>query len=278
MTPAEIKKIVKNHYGKFAQTGLALESGLNGSGQYPFSLRFYEQPDLSSVPQNALRLTCGCGNPIGFANIQPSSSVVDLGCGGGVDVILAAHKVKEQGRVLGIDLAPEMVERTKQALAEAGLQHRHIFLRVADIEEISSLPKTFADFLISNCVINLCPDKVAVYRNIFRILRPGGILAVSDIVWTEEIDTNLRKRFQSSGAGCLGGAVSEENLRLILKKSTFIDIQVLGHYYLSMEELETIACYPGKAFVLPPSQEDLLLLKGRVAGITIIARRPPINC
>jgi hypothetical protein len=117
-----------------------------------------------------------------------------------------------------------------------------------------------------------------VDRNIFRILRPGGILAVSDIVWTEEIDTNLRKRFQSSGAGCLGGAVSEENLRLILKKSTFIDIKVLGHYYLSMEELETIACYPGKAFVLLPSQEDLLLLKGRVAGITIIARRPPINC
>ncbi len=272
MIPADIKKTVKNRYGKFAETGL------NGSGPYPFVLGFYEQSDLSLVPQNVLRLTCGCGNPISFANIQPSSSVVDLGCGGGVDVILAAHKVKEQGRVLGIDIAPEMVERTKQALAEAGLQHRHIFLRVADIEEISSLPKTFADFLISNCVINLCPDKVTVYRNIFRILRPGGILAVSDIVWTEEIDTNLRKRFQSSGAGCLGGAVSEENLRLILKKSTFIDIQVLGHYYLSMEELETIACYPGKAFVLPPSQEDLLLLKGRVAGITIIARRPPINC
>ena len=278
MTPAEIKKIVKNRYGKFAETGLTRESGLNGSGHYPFGLGFYKQPDLSLVPQKALCLTCGCGNPIGFANIQPCSSVVDLGCGGGTDVILAAHKVKEQGRVFGIDIAPEMVERTKQALAEAGLQHRRIFLRVADIEEISSLPKTFADVLISNCAINLCPDKVTVYRNIFRVLRPGGILAVSDIVWTEEIDTNLLKRFQSSWAGCLGGAVSEENLRLILKKATFIDIQVLGHYYLSMEELETIACYPGKDFVLPPGKEDLLLLKGRVAGITIIARRPPINC
>lgn len=230
------------------------------------------------MQQNALHLTCGCGNPIGFANIQPCSSVVDLGCCGGVDVILAAHKVEEQGRVLGIDMAPAMIERTKQTLAEASLQHRHIFLRVADIEEISSLPKTFADVLISNCVVNLCPDKVTVYRNIFRILRPGGILAVSDIVWTEEIDTHLHKRFQSSWAGCLGGAVSEENLMLILKKSTFIDIQVVRRYYLSMEELETIACYPGKDFVLPSSQEDLLLLQGKVAGITIMARRPPINC
>ncbi len=278
MTPADIKKTVKNLYGKFAETGLTREFCLGGSEQHSFGLGFYQQSELSLVPQNAQRFICGCGNPVSFANIQPCSSVVDLGCGGGVDVILAAHKVKEQGRVLGIDFAPEMVERTEQALVEAGLQHRHIFLRVADIEEISSLPKTFADFLISNCAINLCPDKVTVYRNIFRILRPGGILAVSDIVWTEEIDTNLRKRFQSFGAGCLGGAVSEENLRLILKKSTFIDIQVVGRYYLSTKELETIACYPGKDFVLPPSHKDLLLLKGKVAGITIIARRPPINC
>jgi len=278
MTPAAIKKTVKNLYGKFAETGLTRESCFGGSEQYSFGLGFYQQSELSLVPQNAQRFICGCGNPVSFANIQPCSSVVDLGCGCGVDIILAAHKVGEQGRVLGIDIASEMVERTKQALAETGLQHRHIFLRVADIEQISSLPKTFADFLISNCVINLCPDKVAVYRNIFRILRPGGLLTLSDIVLTEAINTHLRKRLQSSWTGCLGGAISEEGLLLILKKSTFIDIQVVDRYYLSTEELETIACYPGKDFVLPPSQKDLLLLEGRVAGITIMARRPPINC
>jgi ubiquinone/menaquinone biosynthesis C-methylase UbiE len=278
MIPEEVKQIVRGHYGKFAETYLSQESCYKDSNNHAFGLGFYEQSELSLVPQNGLRLTCGCGNSIGFAAIQPCCSVVDLGCGGGVDVILAAHKVGEQGRVLGIDISPEMIERAKLAVAEAGLQHRRIFFRVADIEDISPLPKNFADVLISNCFLNLCPDKVTVCKNIFRILRPGGRLVVSDIVLTEKINTHLQQRLQSTWTGCLGGAILEKDLRLTLKKLSFMDIQVVGRHYLTTEELETIACYPGKDFVLPPSQEDLLLLQGKVASITIMAKRPPINC
>ncbi len=278
MIPEEVKQIVKSRYGKFAETYLSRESCPDGSDNSVFSLGMYEQSELSLVPQHALYLASGCGNSIDYAAIQPSCSVVDLGCGAGVDIILAAHKVGEQGRAFGIDIAPEMIERAKQAVAEADLQHRRIFFRVADIEDISPLPKNFADVLISNCVINLCPDKVTVYKNIFRILRPGGILVISDIVLTEEINTHVHARLQATWTGCLGGAIFEKDLRLMLKKLSFMDIQVVNRYHLSTEELETIACYPGKDFVLPPSQEDLLLLKGKVASITIMAMRPPINC
>ena len=156
------------------------------------------------MPELALNLSRGCGNPTGFADLQPGEVVVDFGCGGGIDVILAAHKVGERGRVVGIDFAPQMIERAKQTVAETGLQDRNIELRVADLAK-SQLPNSFADIVISNCVINLCPDKYAIYEEAFRIVRPGGRLAVSDIVLTEDIDTQLREQFQSNWAGCLGG-------------------------------------------------------------------------
>ncbi|MFQ5898853.1 MAG: methyltransferase domain-containing protein [Candidatus Methylomirabilia bacterium] len=134
--------------------------------------------------------------------------VVDFGCGGGIDVILAAHRVGEQGRVIGIDSAPQMIERARQAVAEARLPDEKITLRVAAMEQ-SPLPDSFADVVISNCVINLCPDKDAVYEEAFRILRPGGRIAISDIVLTAHIDPELHERFRSTWAGCLGGGFSK---------------------------------------------------------------------
>jgi SAM-dependent methyltransferase len=278
MTPDEIKLAVKQRYGEFAETYLSRVSGDGGSDNPAFGRGRYKQSELSSISPNALRLTCGCGNPTGYTDSQPFSSVVDLGCGGGVDVILAARKVGEQGRVFGIDIAPEMIARAKQAVAEEGLHHRRIYFKVADMGEISRLPKSFADVLISNCAINLCPDKINVFKNIFRILRPGGLLVVSDIVFTEKIQTQLRRRLQADWTGCLGGALEEDDLQLILNKLSFDDIQVVRRDHLTMEELETIASYPGKDFVLPPGQNDLLLLNGKVASITINAKRPPLNC
>ena len=146
----------------------------------------YSQEELSSSPDIALNLPRGCGNPTGFAKLEPGYIVVDLGCGSGIDVILAAHKVGEQGRVVGVDFAPQMIERAKQAVAKAGLQNRDIELRVEDIGN-SQLQISFADVIISNCVINLCPDKNAAYEEAFRILRLGGRIAISDIILTEDI-------------------------------------------------------------------------------------------
>jgi len=159
------------------------------------------------VPEIGINLSRGCGNPTGFANLQSGEVVVDFGCGAGIDVILAAHRVGRQGRVVGLDFAPQMIEQAKQAVIASGLQERDIELRTADLEN-SEMPDGFADAVISNCVINLCPDKKAVYEEACRILRPGGRLAISDVVLTEEIDPRMRERFQEYWAGCLGGSGS----------------------------------------------------------------------
>ncbi len=169
--------------------------------------------------------------------------VVDFGCWGGIDVILVAHKVGSQGRVTGIDGAPKMIERAKQAVAEAGLQDRNIEFRTTYLDK-TQLPNDFADVVTSNCVINLCLDKDAVYEEAFRILRSSGRIAISDIALTEHIAPELRERFQSTWAGCLGGAIPEEDYWQTVKKAGFAEIQIVVRHLLTPKELEAMACCP----------------------------------
>ena len=200
---------------------------------------------------------------------------MDFGCGGGIDVILAAHKVGEDGKVVGIDFAPQMIERAKQAVIESGFQERDIELRVADMGK-SQLPKDFADVVISNCVINLCPDKVAVYEEAFRILRPDGRLAISDIVLTENIDSQLRERFQATWAGCLGGAILEKSYWHTMRKAGFAKFQIVSRHTLSPMELKAMACCPGEEFTLPPDNEDLEIVQGKVDSVKFTAVKPSL--
>ena len=225
------------------------------------------------VPETALNLSRGCGNPSGFADIRPGDTVVDFGCGGGIDVILAARKVGAHGRVIGVDFAEPMILRARQAVAEAGLQDRNIELRVADMEG-TRLPDAFADVLLSNCVINLCPDKDEVYKEAFRVMRPGGRIAISDVVLTESIAPGLRTRFQATWAGCLGGAVQEEEYWQIVRRAGFVEILVVARYPLKGEELAAMACCPGEEFTPPPAGEDLRLVEGKVASVKFTATKP----
>jgi ubiquinone/menaquinone biosynthesis C-methylase UbiE len=199
--------------------------------------------------------------------------VVDFGCGGGIDVILAAQMVGQQGKVVGIDFAFQMIERAKLAVAEAGLQDRDIELRAAEMES-SLLPSSFSDVVISNCVINLCSDKDAVYKEAFRILRPGGRLAISDIVLTEAIDLQLRARFQSTWTGCLGGAIPEKDYWQVLGKAGFAEIQIVKRHTLTPEELVAMACCPGDEFTPAPASEDLAVVQGKVTSIKFTALKP----
>ena len=200
---------------------------------------------------------------------------MDFGCGGGIDVILAAHKVGKQGKVVGVDFAPQMIERAKQAVTESGLQSRDIELRVADMGN-SHLPESFTDVIISNCVINLCPDKDAVYEEAFRIMRSGGRLAISDIVLNEDIDSQLRERFQSTWAGCLGGAILEEDYWQTVRKAGFTDIQIVARHTLTPEELKAMACCPGEEFTPPPNNEDLIIVKEKVDSVKFTAVKPSL--
>jgi SAM-dependent methyltransferase len=199
--------------------------------------------------------------------------VVDFGCGGGIDVILAARKVGEQGKVVGIDFSPEMIERAKQAVAESGLQKRNIELLVGDMVQ-SQLPDRIADVVISNCVINLCPDKESVLKEAFRILNSGGRLAISDIVLTEDIDSQLRERFQSTWSGCLGGAILEEDNWQTVRKAGFSEIQIISSYTLNSKELKAMACCPGEEFTPAPAEEDIGAVQGKVISVKFSAIKP----
>ena len=185
-------------------------------------------------------------------------------------MILAAHKVGPHGKVVGLDIAPEMIERARQAVAAAGLQDRDIELKVAELEN-SQLPDNYADVIISNCVINLCPDKDAVYQEAYRILRPGGRLAISDIVFTEAIDPDLQERFRLTWSGCLGGAIPEADYWQTVKNAGFTDIQIVSRHVLSPEELAAMANCPGNDFTPSPDQEDRAQVEGKVASVKFTA-------
>ena len=195
---------------------------------------------------------------------------MDFGCGGGIDVILAAHKVGSQGKVIGIDFASQMIERAKQNVAEIGLQDRNIELHVSDMTR-TQLPDSCADVVISNCVINLCPDKDAVYQEIFRILGTKGRLAISDIVLTEEINPELRDRFQSIWAGCLGGAIPEDEYWQVVQRAGFEGIVIIARHTLTPEELEAMACCPGDEFTPSPTQEDVAAVQDKVMSVKFTA-------
>lgn len=218
-------------------------------------------------------LSRGCGNPTGFAELAPGETVVDFGCGGGIDVILAARKVGAQGRVVGIDLSPPMIARAGQAVAAAGLAGPGVELHVADLTR-SGLPAGSADVVTSNCVINLCPDKQEVYAEAFRILRPGGRLAISDVVLTAVIGTEVRARLQETWSGCLGGAIAEDAYWRTVERAGFGEIRVVSRHTLTPTELEAMASCPGEAFTPPPRAEDRVLVEGKVASVKFSAVKP----
>lgn len=236
---------------------------------YAVEQGFYSQDDLDLVPEIALNLSRGCGNPTGLAELRPGEVVVDLGCGGGIDVVLAARKTGPCGKVVGVDMTDQMIERAKQTMAEAAVEG-HVEFHLAEIDKVP-LSDSSADVIISNCVINLVPDKAAVYVEAQRILRPGGRLAISDIVLTEDISPELRERFQSTWSGCLGGALPENEYLQIIESAGFSNLEVLARHALTPQELEAMACCPGKEYTPPPAKKDLALVQGKVISIKFTA-------
>ena len=221
------------------------------------------------MPVIALRFSRGCGNPTGFAQLQPGEVVVDLGCGGGIDIVLAAGHVGSHGRVIGVDFAPEMIEGAAQTVREAGVSDQ-VELVVGDLEQLD-LADGFADVVMSNCVVNLCPDKEAVYREAYRILRPGGRIAISDIVLTASLPLPIRERFRAAWAGCLGGAIEEDDYLGLVEAAGFTKLEILARHALDPEGLRALAGCPGDEFTPAPAEEDVTSADGKVASIKFTA-------
>ena len=227
MEEAKVKKLVREGYGKLAASGspccgpqMAKEIG-------------YSEKELGSVPQEAFSL--GCGNPVALALLKTGETVLDLGSGSGFDCFLAARKVGSKGRVIGIDMTPEMLDKARENARKNG--YGNVEFRLGEIENLPAADNS-VDVVISNCVINLSADKRRVFEEAFRVLRPGGRLMISDIVLLKELPKDL-KSSADAYVGCLAGAVMKKEYISLLKEAGFRDVKVVGEQRFPAELIIT---------------------------------------
>lgn len=226
MSSPEIKEIVKEKYG---QAALRVTSGGSSccgasasSGCDPITSNLYDAAQAGQIPEEALLASLGCGNPTALAKLNPGETVLDLGSGGGIDVLLSARRVGPSGKAYGLDMTDEMLALAEENKSKSGITNVE-FLK-GEIEHIP-LPDNSVDVIISNCVINLSTDKDAVLREAFRVLKPGGRFAVSDVVTRGEVLPEIRKSVLL-WVGCVAGALEENDYRRKLATAGFEQIDV----------------------------------------------------
>jgi arsenite methyltransferase len=277
-TPTQdIREVVKQRYGQAVQAvvrgakpsccGSATTSMATGmGGTDPITRNLYATDQTAGLPEEALLASFGCGNPTALAELQPGETVLDLGSGGGIDVLLSAKRVGPTGKAYGLDMTNEMLALAEQNKAKAGAANVE-FLK-GTIEEIP-LPDGAVDVIISNCVINLSGDKDKVLREAFRVLRPGGRFAVSDIVLRRELPESARKSM-TLWTGCVAGALVESDYVAKLRSAGFRDITVEATRIYDRDDAAEMAssCCGGDV------SETLAALDGAIMSAFIRARKP----
>lgn len=219
-----LETAVRQRYGSFARSTRSSEDAAVSEVARAFG---YSAEELASIPAEA-NMGLSCGNPTAYARLRPGETVVDLGCGGGLDVFLAASKVGPSGRAIGIDMTPEMLERARRNAERGGADGRpfeNVEFHLATIDRLP-LPDASADCVISNCVINLAPDKQRVFREIARVLRPGGRVAISDIALKRPLPAELSSDVLAY-VGCVAGAIPIDAYRRGLLDAGFAHVEVV---------------------------------------------------
>jgi SAM-dependent methyltransferase len=205
-----------------------------GDAPDPITGHLYDVTQLAGLPAEAVAASLGCGNPTALAQLQPGEVVLDLGSGGGIDVLLSATRVGPTGKAYGLDMTDEMLALAGQYAARAGVTNVE-FLK-GQIEDIP-LPDNTVDVIISNCVINLSTDKSRVLREAFRVLRPGGRLAVSDVVVEGPVPADLRKHVEL-WVGCIAGALDRDDYLRRLREAGFVDASIEPTRYYTVQDLD----------------------------------------
>jgi len=254
----QVRSAVRDHYGEIARQGCGCGPSCCGgeSAQSTDSSRLgYSPEEIASVPEGS-DLGLGCGNPQAIASLRPGEVVLDLGSGAGFDCFLAARQVGPSGKVIGVDMTPDMLARARANAEKAGVSN--VEFRLGEIEHLP-VADASVDVVISNCVINLSPDKPGVLREAFRVLRPGGRLAVSDIVATGELPQAVRDDLRLVSA-CIGGAAAIADLEAMLREAGFVEVAIEP----SAETLPVIGEWaPGTK------------VEESISSASIRARRPP---
>ena len=226
----DITQAVRTRYGAIATDVLsgARESCCESTAGNSISQGLYQVDELNGVPLKATLASLGCGNPTALADLHAGETVLDLGSGGGIDVLLSARRVGPTGHAYGLDMTDAMLELARRNAAEAGATN--VTFMKGDIAAIP-LPDTSVDVIISNCVINLAADKTPVFKEAFRVLKPGGRFAVSDIVIHGDLpadvaNSDTRRRDLSSWSGCIAGALTDDEYRMELTAAGFATIEL----------------------------------------------------
>jgi len=238
----DIRIQVRERYGKIAAETVPgqsasccgpemSDSGCCGSGSATLidqvAVLYDQAPDANELPADVTNLSLGCGDPVTLAGLQPGQIVLDLGSGGGIDCFLAAKRVGEAGRVIGVDMTAEMLAKARANKARVGATN--VEFRLGEIENLPVADQE-VDIIISNCVVNLSPDKPRVFREAFRVLRPGGRLAVTDIVSDGPLPDQIRRDL-GAWAACVGGALDVAEYVAAIEQAGFADVQVERIYF-----------------------------------------------
>jgi SAM-dependent methyltransferase len=224
-TPTPIHEVVREHYAGRIKNNASCCSGSSDCCSTDSSL--YPQDLLTTLPEGESVVSYGCGDPITLASLQPGQTVLDLGSGAGIDCFFAAKKVGEMGHVIGVDMTPEMLERARASAKRMNLQN--VEFRQGFIEDLP-IEENTVDVIISNCVINLSPDKSKVFAEAFRALKPGGKLAVSDIVTDGPLPQSIKQSL-SAWAGCVAGAVEARQYIGMMEAVGFTKVSVTPVFF-----------------------------------------------
>jgi SAM-dependent methyltransferase len=226
MEDTNVHEVVQERYGAIARSGGSTSccggGACCGGDADPISSGLYSDAETAGLPAEAVQVSLGCGNPTALITLEPGQTVLDLGSGGGIDVLLSARRVGPTGKVYGLDMTDDMLAVARANQARAGVTNVE-FLK-GQIESIP-LPDASVDVIISNCVINLSPDKDAVLREAFRVLKPGGRFAVSDVVFRGEVPLDVRKNLEL-WVGCVAGALDESDYAARLRAAGFTNVEV----------------------------------------------------
>ncbi len=241
LTDDQIRNVVRENYARVAESG-GSSCGCGTPSELPMantpccgssisipkerpaqdSTRMgYSSEELASVP-NGADMGLGCGNPQAIASLKPGETVLDLGSGGGFDSFLAARQVGSEGHVIGVDMTPEMISKARENAVKGSFPN--VEFRLGEIEHLPAADNS-VDVILSNCVINLSPDKLAVYQDAFRVLKPGGRLAISDMISISELPEELRKDLDCY-CGCITGTIPVDEIRKLLTEAGFGDIRI----------------------------------------------------
>jgi arsenite methyltransferase len=272
MSSGDLKATVRERYAKAARevaegarTSCCSTTCCSGSADDPITSNLYQNAETAALPEKAVLASLGCGNPTALAELSPGEVVLDLGSGGGIDVLLSAGRVGPSGKAYGLDMTDDMLALARDNQRAAGVKNVE-FLK-GDIEAIP-LPDGAVDVIISNCVINLSADKGRTLREAYRVLRPGGRFAVSDVVIRGEVPAEVRRSMEL-WVGCVAGALSEADYIRLLEEAGFEEVGIEPTRVYHFED--------AKAFLAAGGLETDELARevdGRVMGAFVRARKP----